>query len=63
MFFVDIVLFFLLTIKNSWRFAKENLMLSVKNLVKIYKQKGAEPVKALNNVSIDFPETGLVACL
>ena len=38
-------------------------MLSVKNLVKIYKQKGAEPVKALNNVSIDFPETGLVFLL
>ena len=39
-------------------------MLSVKNLVKIYKiGKTKETVKALNNVSIDFPEKGLVFLL
>ncbi len=38
-------------------------MLSVKNLVKIYKPKKAEPVRALDNVSIDFAETGLVFLL
>ena len=38
-------------------------MLSVKNLVKIYQQKKAEPVRALNGVTIDFPETGLVFLL
>ena len=39
-------------------------MLKVKNLVKIYKiGKTKETVKALNNVSIDFPETGLVFLL
>jgi len=39
-------------------------MLKVKNLVKIYKiGKTKETVKALNNVSIDFPDTGLVFLL
>lgn len=39
-------------------------MLKVKNLVKIYKiGKTKETVKALNNVSIDFPEKGLVFLL
>ena len=38
-------------------------MLSVKNLVKIYKPKKAEPVRALNGVSIDFADTGLVFLL
>ena len=38
-------------------------MLSVKNLTKIYKTKGGEDVKALNNVSLDFPETGMVFLL
>lgn len=38
-------------------------MLSVRNLVKTYQSKKAEPVVALNNVSIDFPETGLVFLL
>ena len=38
-------------------------MLSVRNLVKTYKTKKAESVVALNNVSIDFPETGLVFLL
>ena len=38
-------------------------MLSVRNLVKIYQSKKAEPVTALNDVSIDFPETGLVFLL
>ena len=38
-------------------------MLSVKNLKKVYKSKKAEDVIALNNVSIDFPETGFVFLL
>lgn len=38
-------------------------MLSVKNLVKIYQQKNAEPVRALDGVSIDFAENGLVFLL
>ena len=38
-------------------------MLQVKNLVKVYKSKKAESVTALNNVSIDFPETGFVFLL
>ena len=38
-------------------------MLSVRNLVKTYKTKKADTVTALNNVSIDFPETGLVFLL
>ena len=38
-------------------------MLSVKNLRKVYKSKKAEEVVALNNVSIDFPETGFVFLL
>jgi len=39
-------------------------MLKVKNLVKIYKiAKSKESVVALNKVSIDFPETGLVFLL
>ena len=39
-------------------------MLKVRNLVKIYKiGKGKETVTALDNVSIDFPEKGLVFLL
>ncbi len=41
-------------------------MISVKNLTKVYKlkgKKGANNVVALNNVSIDFPDTGLVFLL
>lgn len=39
-------------------------MLSVRNLTKIYKLKGKEKsVVALNSVSLDFPETGLVFLL
>jgi len=38
-------------------------MLKVLNLVKTYKTKKADTVYALNNVSIDFPETGLVFLL
>ena len=38
-------------------------MLSVRNLRKVYKSKKAEEVVALNNVSIDFPETGFVFLL
>ena len=38
-------------------------MLSVKNLRKVYKSKKADDVVALDNVSIDFPETGFVFLL
>ncbi|MGI6279519.1 MAG: ATP-binding cassette domain-containing protein [Acutalibacteraceae bacterium] len=35
-------------------------MLETKNLVKIYKPKKGVPVTAINNLSIKFPETGMV---
>ena len=35
-------------------------MLSVRNLTKIYKAKGGVETKALDNVSIDFPATGMI---
>ena len=38
-------------------------MLLVRNLTKIYKTKGGEETKALNDVSLDFPETGMVFLL
>ncbi len=38
-------------------------MLSVKNLTKVYSSKGGENVLALDNVSLDFPETGMVFLL
>ncbi len=38
-------------------------MLEVKHLKRIYKLKNAEPVYALNDVSLKFPETGLVFIL
>ncbi|MCQ2795728.1 MAG: ATP-binding cassette domain-containing protein [Bacilli bacterium] len=38
-------------------------MLTVKNLVKIYHTKGGVVTKALDNVSVDFPETGMVFLL
>ncbi len=38
-------------------------MLSVKNLVKVYKTKGGAEVRALDGVSVDFPETGMVFLL
>ena len=38
-------------------------MLEVKNLTKIYKPKKGVPVKALNDVSLRFPDTGLVFLL
>ena len=38
-------------------------MLEAKNLVKIYKTKGGADVKALDNVSILFPEKGMVFLL
>ena len=38
-------------------------MLQTKNLVKIYKPKKGVPVKALDNVSLTFPETGMVFLL
>jgi len=38
-------------------------MLEIKNLTKIYKSKGGVEVKALDNVSLKFPETGMVFLL
>ena len=38
-------------------------MLEIKNLVKVYKTKGGVEVKALDNVSVKFPETGMVFLL
>lgn len=38
-------------------------MLSVKDLVKIYKTKGGVDVHALDGVTVDFPETGMVFLL
>lgn len=38
-------------------------MLEVKNLVKVYKIKGGVETKALDDVSVTFPETGLVFLL
>lgn len=39
------------------------MMLEVRHLKRIYKVKNAEPVYALNDVSLKFPETGLVFIL
>ena len=38
-------------------------MLETKNLVKIYRPKKGVPVTALNNVSLKFPDTGMVFLL
>ena len=38
-------------------------MLSVRNLVKVYKAKGGTEVRALDGVTVDFPETGMVFLL
>lgn len=38
-------------------------MLSVKNLVKVYKTKGGAEVRALDGVTVDFPEKGMVFLL
>lgn len=38
-------------------------MLEVKHLKRVYKIKNAEPVYALNDVSLKFPETGLIFIL
>ena len=38
-------------------------MLEVRDLVKIYASKGAEPVRAIDGVSIRFEETGMVFLL
>lgn len=38
-------------------------MLEVRNLVKIYKPKKGVPVKALDNISLKFPDTGMVFLL
>ena len=39
------------------------MMLSIKDLVKVYSAKGSSGVCALNSVSIDFPEKGMVFLL
>ena len=38
-------------------------MLEVKNLVKIYRPKHGVPVKALDDISLKFPDKGLVFLL
>lgn len=38
-------------------------MLAIKNLSKIYKSKQAEPVHALDNISVSFPDTGMIFLL
>ena len=38
-------------------------MLEIKNLTKIYKSKGGVEVKALDDVSLKFPENGMVFLL
>ena len=38
-------------------------MLEVKNLVKVYKTKGGVETRALDGVTVNFPETGLVFLL
>ena len=38
-------------------------MLSIKNLTRIYKTKGGDDTKALDNVTLDFPETGMIFLL
>ncbi len=38
-------------------------MLEIKNLTKVYRSKTGESVKALDNVSISFPESGMVFIL
>lgn len=39
------------------------MMLAVKNLVKVYKTKGGVEVRALDGVSVDFPDKGMVFLL
>ena len=38
-------------------------MLEIKNLTKVYRSKTGESVRALDNVSISFPESGMVFIL
>ena len=38
-------------------------MLEIRNLTKIYRSKTGEEVRALDNVSISFPESGMVFIL
>ena len=38
-------------------------MLSIKNLTKIYKTKGGADTKALDNLTVDFPEKGMIFLL
>ena len=38
-------------------------MLEIRNVTKIYRSKTGEEVKALDNVSISFPESGMVFIL
>ena len=38
-------------------------MLEIKNLTKVYKPKKGVPVKAIDNISLIFPENGMVFLL
>ena len=38
-------------------------MLEIKNLTKVYKPKKGVPVKAIDNISLNFPENGMVFLL
>lgn len=42
---------------------KEKYMLEIRNITKIYRSKSGNSVRALDNVSITFPETGMVFIL
>lgn len=42
---------------------KGKIMLSIKDLVKVYQTKTGESVRALDGVSIDFPKSGMVFLL
>ena len=45
------------------RIKKEKAMLEIKNLVKVYKTKGGAEVRALDGVSLNFEEKGMVFLL
>ena len=38
-------------------------MLEIRNITKVYRSKTGEEVRALDNVSIQFPESGMVFLL
>ena len=51
------------TTRNSTVEKGGNIMLETKNLSKIYKPKKGVPVKALDNVSLKFPDKGMIFLL